>query len=257
MLRKGIRFMFDRKVLKENGKAAFKKNYWLCVLVSLILLICVGGLAGVTGASYGDKASETLTEGSPAYSDVDRAVEEAGSKSSNTYVATISFVGIGVGVLSILVFAVIEVGGRRFYLNNRIMEKAELNSLGMGFKGGVYGNIVLTMFLRDLFTCLWSLLLIVPGVIKYYEYILIPYILAENPEMDHKEAFRISKELMMGNKWDTFVLELSFFGWMLLSVCTGGLVGIFYMAPYMDATLAELYMTLKEQRLEVFSLEAE
>lgn len=57
------------------------------------------------------------------------------------------------------------------------------------------------MFLRDLFTTLWSLLLVVPGIVKHYEYLMVPYIIAENPAMDYKEAFQISKQMMDGEKW--------------------------------------------------------
>ena len=64
-----------------------------------------------------------------------------------------------------------------------------------GFKSGHYGNIVLTIFLRDLFISLWTLLLVIPGIVKIYEYLMVPYILAENPAMDRKSAFAISKRM--------------------------------------------------------------
>ena len=85
-----------------------------------------------------------------------------------------------------------------------------------------------------------------PGIIKAYEYRMIPYILAENPDIDTKEAFARSKEMMTGNKWDAFVLDLSFLGWILLSVCTCGILAIFWVNPYMYMTDAELYVALKE-----------
>lgn len=70
---------------------------------------------------------------------------------------------------------------------------------------------------------------------------MVPYILAENPGMDQKEAFAISKRMMDGEKFDAFVLQLSFIGWYLLAAITCGLVGIFYVNPYVEATMAELY----------------
>lgn len=111
----------------------------------------------------------------------------------------------------------------------------------MGFKSGHYGNIVVTMFLMNLYITLWSLLFLIPGIIKAYEYLMIPYILADNPGMDRKEAFAISKRMMDGEKWNAFNLQLSFIGWILLSVFTCGLLGIFYVSPYMEVTMAELY----------------
>ncbi len=75
---------------------------------------------------------------------------------------------------------------------------------------------------------------------------MIPYILAENPKINRKEAFEISKQMMKGNKWKTFILDMSFFGWNFLSVLTFGLLSILYINPYNAATIAELYVTLKE-----------
>lgn len=98
------------------------------------------------------------------------------------------------------------------------------------------------MFLMQLYIFLWSLLFIIPGVIKSYEYMMVPYILAENPGMDRKEAFAISKRMMDGQKWAAFVLELSFLGWIILGVVTCGLLGIFWIQPYINATMTELYM---------------
>ena len=104
------------------------------------------------------------------------------------------------------------------------------------------------MFLRNIFTALWYIT-IVGGVIKTYEYRMIPYILAENPKIKRKEAFKLSKQMMKGNKWKTFILDISFFGWNLLSIITMGLLSIFYVNPYSAATNAELYIALKEQEI--------
>jgi uncharacterized membrane protein len=76
---------------------------------------------------------------------------------------------------------------------------------------------------------------------------MIPYILAENPKIERKKAFKLSKEMMKGNKWKTFILDLSFLGWELLSIFTFGLLNIFYINPYKVATTVELYEVLKKQ----------
>ncbi len=129
------------------------------------------------------------------------------------------------------------------------MENSEyqptVGRLGYAFQNGMYGKTVLTLFLRKLFIGLWTLLLIVPGIVKSYEYRMVPYLLADDPNMTRQDAFRLSKELMYGQKWDTFVLDLSFIGWSLLSVCTCGLLAIFYVNPYVQATNAELFLELK------------
>ena len=102
---------------------------------------------------------------------------------------------------------------------------------------------------RDLFILLWTLLLIVPGIIKSYSYRLVPYILSENPHMDRKRALELSQQMMDGHKMEAFVLELSFFGWFLLSALTCGLVGIFYVNPYLDATFAEFYVAIRTESI--------
>ena len=76
---------------------------------------------------------------------------------------------------------------------------------------------------------------------------MIPYILAENPKIQRKKAFKLSKEMMKGNKWKTFILDLSFLGWELLSIFTFGLLNILYIKPYKVATTVELYEVLKKQ----------
>ena len=93
---------------------------------------------------------------------------------------------------------------------------------------------------------LWMLLFFIPGLIKSISYVMAPYILAENPGMRAKDALKKSVELMKGNKWKTFVLDLSFIGWFILSIITFGIVYFFYVNPYYLATDAELYLKLKE-----------
>lgn len=152
----------------------------------------------------------------------------------------ISAVGIAV---SIFVRNPLEVGGRKFFAVNH-SEKAEFKNFGLAFRGN-YKNIVKTMFLRGLYTFLWSLLFVIPGIVKAYEYRMIPYLLAEQPDMDSQAAFDRSKEMMLGNKWKAFVLDLSFIGWHILSGLTCGVLGVFYVGPYVFQTEAELYFALK------------
>lgn len=119
-----------------------------------------------------------------------------------------------------------------------------------GFRNGAYLRNVVTIFLRDLYTLLWTLCLIIPGIVKSYEYKMIPYILAENPQISRKRAFELSKQMMDGQKGDAFVLDLSFIGWEFLSFITLGIVQIFYVGPYINVTWAEFYKVMRENALE-------
>lgn len=219
--------MWSRADLKFRGKMAFKRNYWPSVLVALIM----GIFANAAGLNIQERISE-------------RKPSEFGSAFSwmfwTTIMVMIGLIAVVFFVLSIFVGNVLLVGGCRFFIVNQV-ERPTVGVVTSGFSSGKYGNIVLTMFLKDLFTGLWSLLFVIPGIIKSYEYRMIPYILAENPGMHYKEAFQISKNMMMGRKLDTFVLDLSFIGWEILSAITWGIVGLFYVDPYREATMAELY----------------
>ena len=75
---------------------------------------------------------------------------------------------------------------------------------------------------------------------------MIPYLLADNPQMTKEQAFAESKRMMQGQKWKAFVLDLSFIGWFILTAITCGILGVFYVNPYKYMTDAELYVALKE-----------
>lgn len=161
--------------------------------------------------------------------------------------------GVVLCVTAVLAFAFtvfvadpLIVGGKRYFLKAREGTNTKIGIVGEVFQKEHWLNVAIIMFLRNIYNALWYLT-IVGGVIKTYEYRMIPYILAENPEIERKEAFRQSKRMMKGNKWKTFVLDMSFFGWNFLSVLTFGLLSILYVNPYNAATIAELYIVLKNE----------
>jgi len=174
---------------------------------------------------------------------------------------------ISVGIAVILFSAVIgmafsvflgyplTVGARKFF-TSLTAQDAELSTLGYAFKSGRYMNIVKTMFYKSVLIFLWSLLLIIPGIIKSYAYSMVPYILADNPCIDYKRALDLSKKMTMGEKGNMWVLDLSFIGWYLLGALPCG-IGIIFVTPYDNATKAELYVTLRSKGLQngLFSYE--
>ena len=102
----------------------------------------------------------------------------------------------------------------------------------------------------QLFIFLWSLLFIIPGIIKSYAYFMTPYILADSKNVSATEALKISMRMTKGYKGEIFVMQLSFFGWFLLNALTFGLLGILYVSPYMYTSLAGLYEELKQDAIE-------
>lgn len=245
-------YMWSRADLKQRAKNTFKLNYWKCVLVSLVLVLIAGGGGG---SSISSASTSRFTDTSiNSYDDStynDLGLEEIIQKAADS--DHIAFLAMFVFVAFVIVFAVacvidificnpLEIGGKRFYVRN-LHEKAQAGNLGFAFDTN-YMNVVKVMFFKDLYVVLWTLLFIIPGIIKEYEYMMVPYLLAENPQMSKDEAFAASKQMMTGNKWRAFVLDFSFIGWHILSVLTCGILEVFYVAPYVDAAHAALYDTL-------------
>lgn len=228
--------MWTRRELKSNAKILMKANYWKAVVVSIVLGILLGSGAG---------SAQSTTSGSK---------DELNEVFANYSTETVAMFFIAVAgifavafiihfVLKLFVWNILEVGCQKFFLNCS-GEDAKVKDIFYGFKNG-YGCAIAVMFLRSLFIFLWSLLLIIPGIIKSYEYRMVPYILADNPGLTSREVYAKSKEMMRGQKWNAFVLDLSFLGWNILGVITFGIVSVFYVAPYQNLTNAQLYNTLK------------
>ena len=111
-----------------------------------------------------------------------------------------------------------------------------------------YLHKVLGYFLMDLFVALWTLLLIIPGIIKGLAYSMTPFILEENPELSAYDAIKYSEKMMMGHKWDLFVLYLSFIGWFILCLFTFG-IGFLWLTPYQTLSVCEFYEDLKAEQI--------
>jgi len=129
------------------------------------------------------------------------------------------------------------------YLSLINSQKPDFMDIFIGFKS--FGKAVLLNFLIFLFTILWTLLFIIPGIIKGISYSQAFYIMAENPEMTPLEAINESKRIMDGYKLEYFVLGLSFILWILLAVATCGIAFV-YVAPYMSATYANFYKAVSK-----------
>ena len=226
--------MWNRQQVKEQAKLIMKRNYWKMFVVTLLTGILTGGKTTIIERAQ-DFASNNLSyDAQPIF------------YSSNFQYIFYSFISVAsiLGILyTIFIGNVIVVGKNGYFIKNN-NENPELSEIFKGFKGN-YLNVVKILFLMDLKTLLWLFLFIGPGVIKAYEYSMIPYLLAENPNLSADEAFSLSKQMTTGQKMDLFVLDLSFLGWIILGlICCG--IGILFVLPYPEATRAEVYLNLKE-----------
>lgn len=247
---------WSRKELKDKAKLRLKANYWKAVLIGL-LTILIGGASPATTYTLNDQTTSAPTTEQAAVAGVaGNALEEiakipvAGWIAIAVFAVVFALIVIAIALLiKALVFNPLEIGRDRFFYKD-LEEDAEIKEVCFAFDRG-YKNSVKVMFFRDLYTILWTLLFIIPGIVKAYEYRMIPYILSENPNMDKDEVFAMSKQMMNGNKWKAFVLDLSFILWDILGACTCGILHIFYIEPYKRLTEAGLYQALKDEQIVI------
>ena len=270
-----------REKLKNWAKTALNRSYWKAVLVGFILSFTAGTASSSGGGSSSGDFSDLNFEN----------MSEEEIMIILGIVLVVLCVGFAIWIVGILLKAFLlnplHVGCQAFFCDGLESEDPDLYLLGRGFKGN-YKNVAKTMFFRDMYLSLWSMLswiptllfigicvfaimmedsglagiiliigfliffagliaAMIPFIMKTYEYWLIPYILADNPDMECKEVFALTKKMMTGHKWEAFVLILSFIGWELLSVCTCGILSIFYVEPYKAYTLAGFYKVRVQQ----------
>lgn len=158
------------------------------------------------------------------------------------------FIGYSLSFISLFVLLPLAAG----YSNSmRVLLETGDNRLTNNSFSLAFGNwlhVVWGMILSTIYIFLWTLLLIIPGIIKSYSYALTPYILVEHPEMSANEAIEESMRLMDGHKFDLFYLQLSFIGWAILSILSLGL-GVFWLIPYQMTAQAAFYRDIKNEAM--------
>jgi len=274
--------MWNRKELKTKAKKVVHQNYWTAIVVCFLIAVLTGefGTSIISKWQIEDSMDPNYVihqekEMEPIKDSLDETqtkIFEAIEANLNSatkpqkYIfkiwdAIASFhinqieegIGLCMGAIIALSFTIfiadpLIVGGKKYFLKAREQNNTKITIIGEIFQKENWMNIAIIMLLRNIYNALWYLT-IVGGIIKTYEYRMIPYILAQNPKIKRKQAFQLSKQMMKGNKWKTFLLDLSFFGWNLLSVLTCGILSILYVNPYNVATITELYKTLEKQAI--------
>lgn len=125
----------------------------------------------------------------------------------------------------------------------RETEAADFNSFGDGFKDGMFAETLVLFIMENIFLILWTLLLIIPGIIKSYSYSQAFYIKSDNPDKNWRDCITESRVLMRGHKWQLFVQDLSFIGWMIVGALLCG-IGTLWVVPYYQASRAIFYNEL-------------
>lgn len=199
--------MFSK--FKKEAKDALRGNYGVFIILMILELI----ISGVTTAlSYNSNPEE------------------------------ISISSYGGSIFSLFVLPMLQMS--TIICTFKVLEgiKVDAENIGSGFKE--YWKIFGANILIGLYTFLWTLLFIIPGIIKSYSYRMTYHVIRDNPNMTINEAITESRRLMDGHKLELWLLDLSFIGWYLLSVLTFGIL-LFYVQPYAQTTVTRYYMELR------------
>ena len=234
--------MFDSEFCKNKARESLHQRFWGAV-GTVFLFGLLGGIPRylintITGYMSGTETPKIEDlEGLKEYLILFYSRPETLLGLVLTFIATFLFI------------YPMTAGLNRYFLSLIRVDYATVGDLFSRFSDG-YGKTVSVMFLLYIKKCLWSLLLIVPGIIKTYEYMIIPYILAFNPHLSHKRYFEIAHDAMKGFKFKLFCLQLSFIGWWLLAIlvtvvtCGLGVTGMFFLMPYIYASYAAFFDTV-------------
>lgn len=211
-----------RRIAREN----LSGNWGLSVGVALVAAL-LGGLIVSGGAQFNIQINEQTL-----------------SPETRRFLYSSGSIGSILGFISFLLGGTIQLGYARFLLKQYNKADFEFHDLFSQFHR--FGQGFAQAFLRGLYTFLWALLFIIPGIVKSYAYAMTPFIMEENPNLTANEAITASKEMMQGHKGRLFWLDLTFFGWLLLCALTLG-IGNLFLAPYMNASRAAFYKDLAHQ----------
>ena len=162
------------------------------------------------------------------------------------------FAAIIMFLIYVFIKLVLEIGKNRYYLEARKYRGTRLEKILYPYRTRKTLHLISIIFIRNVFLALWSLTII--GVfIKRYEYFMIPYILAENPNISRKDAFRLSKEMMYGLKWQTFKLDITLISWDILAVFTLGFSNLLYADAYKEFIYADLYINIRNNKKDLLT----
>lgn len=227
----------EAKILRSRARANLTGSWGVSIAVAVVASL-LGGL--IAGTSFLPSLNEEMTIPLPFLQEIADWLNR-GWKIGNV---TFSFRSGIFGFAAFLIGGVLEMGYADFLLKQHDGKETEFKDLFSKFDW--FGTGFAQRFLRGLYTALWSLLFIIPGIIKGYAYAMTPFILAEHPELSASRAIELSEQMMDGHKAELFVLELTFIGWDILAGLTLNL-GNIALNPYKNAAHAAFYRQLQAE----------
>lgn len=228
----------EAKVLRSRARAVLAGHWGISMGVAALAAL-LGGL--LTGSSFLPNISYQIPIRIPVLEELSAVLREGARMGRFTFSVRSGVFGLAAFILG----GTLQLGYARFLLKQHDGQEAEFNDLFSQFDR--FGTGFAQHFLRGLYVALWSILLVIPGIMKHYSYAMTPFILAEHPELTATQAIDWSQELMDGHKMDLFILDLTFIGWGILA---GMLWNLGYLAlnPYKNASHAAFYRLLLEER---------
>lgn len=222
---------------RSTARNALRGNWGVSILVTLVAAL-LGGTGSSSSGSAGASGSSSTTQSNIAQLDSIPPV----------------VLGIVITILSLLaIYALVTLiigGAVRLGLisyNIDLVTKRQPPAFSTLFsRFSIFGKAFALNFMVSLFIGLWSLLLIIPGVVAAFRYAMAPYLLSENPDMGVMEAISLSKQMMKGNKFRLFKLRFSFIGWVILGCLTLG-IGLLWVGPYSQAAEAAFYLDVSSK----------
>ncbi len=164
-------------------------------------------------------------------------------------VLILTILGLGIIALTyIFVGNVMVIGKNRYFLEQRRYNDTKIDKLLFPYRIKKTLHLSYILLIKNIYQLLWSFT-IIGGFIKHYTYLMIPYVLAENPNITKDEAFELSKEMMDGHKMEVFKLDVSLIGWKILGAFTYNLSNIFYYNVYRESLFTELYMNIRNEKI--------
>jgi len=213
---------------KNQALAALKGNWAPAVVAAVVLLICMYAILA------------------PSWIANMCSIGALGISLSPSAFQIMTWIGLPLNIFLLYPLVLGYTSAHDTFLKNAD-SRITANSFGIMFTG--YLRNVWAVFLIFFFCFLWSLLLIIPGIIKSFAYAMTPYILKDYPELSANQAINLSVKIMKGHKFDFFWLNLSFIGWMILGLFTMT-IGYVWLMPYMYTSFAAFYQDVKKDYIE-------
>ncbi len=229
---------------REKAREALRDNWGKAVGVGFVASLL--GAATTAVGSGGSSSGSSEEGGIQSITDLDGIIPVEFQVGFMVLLSVLSFIAIVLLIIHFTVGGAATLGYARFNLNLVDNKPASFADLFSEFHR--FGAGFLMQLLRLIYIFLWTLLFFFPGIYAAYGYAMTPYILLENPELTANEAIGKSKELMDGNRWRLFCLEISFIGWSLLALFLTCGLGYLVLKPYMEASYAAFYREIKAEK---------